>query len=202
MNMKILGIIISGVIAIGLVLPLALDYGVADNAKYTDSLRPPDSPITKIIAGKSVTSVQEASTKAGYNVKSPQYLPTGYQVRVTNVDAELGIVTLLASPSAITPQTTDGEFFMQQKGILIFMEKNIPDFDTDTWMSNWAADHSAEVVSIDGLKGAVHPIVISKGFAGEQVEAPAELVFVRDDVLIEIRGMVSTQELIRIAQSL
>lgn len=206
MNKTIFGITALGAVAIALVLVFASNNSAVDfNGQKNDQLGPllpPPTPITEIIAGKPVSNVQEAASKVGYEVKSPTYLPQGYRVQVTNADDKLGIATMLASPNPVTPQTTHSEFFMEQKGVLVFMEKHEPTFDWETWMSKWAVENSAEFVSINGLKGAVHPIVVSEGFDGESIQAPAELVFIRDNVLIEVRGMLSTQEIIKIAESL
>lgn len=206
MNKTIFGITALGAVAIALVLIFGANNSTVDHNDQKDDnlgpLLPPPTPITEIIAGKPVSDAKEAASKVGYEVKPPSYLPEGYRVQVTNADDKLRIATMLASPSPVTPQTTHSEFFMQQKGVLIFMEKNKPNFDGEKWMSKWAAENSGEFVTINGLKGAVHGIVEGKGFGGEIIQAPPELVFIRDDVLIEVRGMLSTQELIKIAENL
>lgn len=202
MNKMIFGIAGLSAVAVALVLVLGSTNNAAVDVQNLGPLRPADVPVTKILAGKPVSTAQEAASKVGYSVETPRYLPQGYQVQLTNADGELGIVTHLASPSAVSAQTTHSQFFMQQKGVLIFMEKNQPDIDVEMWMNSWASDHSAEFVSVNGLKGAVHPIVVNTAFDGEKIEAPAELVFVKDNVLIEIRGMLSTQELVKIAENL
>jgi hypothetical protein len=102
----------------------------------------------------------------------------------------------------VTQQTTLNEFFMQQKGIFIFMQQNQPGFDTEKWLSSWVAENSAHVISINGLKGAVQGIVTGNGVDGQPVQVPADLVFIKENRIIEIRGMVSEDQLIRIAETL
>jgi hypothetical protein len=159
-------------------------------------------PILEIIAGKPVTTTSEAKTQVGYDVKVPTYIPVGYQVQIMNADAHDKIITILVSPNHVSSQTTLAEFFNQQKGMLIYIEKNSPEFDVQTWFSNWVKDHSATIVSVNGIKGAVHGIVTDKGFNGETTESPAEIVFVKNNISYEIRGIISVDELIKIAQTL
>jgi hypothetical protein len=159
-------------------------------------------PILKIIAGSPVTTASEATTQVGYDVKVPTYIPAGYQVQIINADAHDKVITILVSLNTVSSQTTLSEFFNQQKGMLIYMEKNSPEFDEKTWFSNWVKDHNATIVSVNGIKGAVHGIVTGKGFSGETIESPAELVFVKNNISYEIRGIISIDELMKTAQTL
>jgi hypothetical protein len=164
-------------------------------------LSAPAAPILDIIAGESVSDVRTASLKIGYEIKEPAYLPEGYSVQVLNADEMIKVSTILASKKPVTSQTSVDEFFESQ-GILIFTEENPQGFDDEIWLSGWVEDNDAQIVSINGIKGAVHGIVTGTSFSGEIVSAPAELVFIRDNVLFEIRAMLPVDELIRIAEYL
>lgn len=205
MNKKTLVITSSGLVAITLVLLFATSNGVFGQNSLTNNdggALPPDMPMTKVIAGKPVSDVGTASSIVGYTVNSPGNLPSDYKVQTINADEKYKITTLLVSPQTVTTQTTHNGFFMQQKGILIFISPNRPGFDESKWMSSWISDNSAKVININGNQGAVHDIVTGKGFDGETVQAPAELVFVKNNAIYEIRGMVSMDQLINIANTL
>ncbi len=162
----------------------------------------PYPPILEVISGKPVTTTSEATTQVGYDVKVPTYIPAGYQVQIMYADSHEKVITILVSPNTVSSQTTLAEFFNQQKGMLIYMEKNSPEFDVQTWFSNWVKGHSATIVSVNGIQGAVHGIVTSKGFSGETIESPAEIVFVKNNISYEIRGIISIDELMKTAQTL
>ncbi|MHB8546697.1 MAG: DUF4367 domain-containing protein [Nitrosotalea sp.] len=202
MNNKKTFIISSGIAAMVIAVFFATGNSMSENQPIASSLSPPDVPMLEVISGKPVTSMNEAKTTVGYDVKNPTYLPTGYSVQVMNADAKEKTTTILASPNSVSPQTTLSEFFNQQKGILIYTEENSPGFDVLTWFSSWVKDHSATVVSINGIQGAVHGVVTAKGFNGDTISSPAELVFVKNNAVYEIRGIISVEELMQIAQTL
>jgi hypothetical protein len=202
MNKIKTSIISSGIVAMVIAIFFATGNSMSENHPIASSLSPPDVPMVEVISGKPVTSMIEAKTIVGYDVKNPTYLPAGYSIQVMNADAKEKTSTILASPNRISSQTTLSEFFNKQKGILIYTEENSPGFDVPTWFSSWVKGHSATVVSINGIKGAVHGIVTGKGFNGEITESPAEIVFVKNNATYEIRGIISVDELMKIAQTL
>jgi hypothetical protein len=202
MNNKKTLIISSGIVAMVVAVFFATGNIMSENQPIASSLSPPDVPMVEVISGKPVASMIDAKTTVGYDVKNPTYLPAGYSVRVMNADAKEKTTTILASPNSVSSQTTLGEFFNKQKGILIYTEENSLGFDVSTWFASWVKDHSATVVSINGIQGAVHGAVTAKAINGETITSPAELVFVKNNAVYEIRGIISVDELMQIAQTL
>lgn len=168
----------------------------------SESLSPPDVPMLDVISGKPIANAGEAKARVGYDIKTPSHLPTGYSVQVINADTNEKTTTILASPNGITSKTTLGEFFNKHKGILIYTEENSSGFDVQTWFDSWVKDHSATIVDINGIQGAVHGAVTEKGINGQSMTSPAELVFVKNNTTYEIRGILSVEELVQIAQTL
>lgn len=202
MNHRKTFIISSGIAAIVAAVFFATGNIMSESQPIASSLSPPDVPMLEVISGKPVASMNEAKTTVGYDVKNPTYLPAGYRIQVMTADAKEKTTTILASPNSVSSQTTLGEFFNQQKGILIYTEENSPGFDVPTWFSSWIKDHSATVVNINGIQGAVHGAVTAKAINGETITSPAELVFVKNNSVYEIRGIISVDELMQIAQTL
>lgn len=206
MNKKLLSITSgSGIVAItfaviftaGLLSPTEEKIITAD-----DLIKSPPVKILDIIAGKSVVDVNRASMNVGYDVKFPEYLPDGYTVKRINADSDINVVTMLASTSAVTEETILDDFF-DNKGILIFMEKNQPGFDSELWLHNWARDNKAEIIEIGNTQGAVHaPIEIPGTNANKAEIIPGEIVFVRNGVLYEVRGIATVSELSQIASGI
>ena len=202
MNKKIVGIASVCVTVIALVMTVGINTNVIKPEEtYTPGLVPPPQPILNMIEGLSVTSSQEASTVAGYQVKSPEYLPADYQVRAINADDKTATVTILASKLPVTSQTTDQDFIWKERGIVIRIQQQAADFDKDGHISKLAGFDPFKQVTINGMKGAAHEIITGE-LDGQPVHAPAELVFFKDDALVMLRAMLPVEDLIKIAETL
>lgn len=161
-----------------------------------------DRPISEIIARQSVKDSQEASSLVGYPAKMPTSLPQDYTIQMTTVQPEEKIVTMLASPSEIKSGiTTHSQFFNEQKGILIYIEELDPKFDKETWLKEWANERSATLTTIQGYQAAVHEI-LTHDLDGEVIQEPAEIIVLKDNTEIELRGMVSISDLVNAAESM
>lgn len=162
---------------------------------------PPPAPVTELIVRQQVASAEEATSIVGYEVKTPA-LPAGYKVRYIAVDKEIGVATILASPQEIQPGvTTVKEFLYDQRGIIVFMEEHDPNFDKIKHMDGWARARNAKPVTVGNYPGAVHEI-ITIDTPQQYLEQPAEILFYKGNILVELRGMVPASDLIRGAESM
>ncbi|MHB8546702.1 MAG: DUF4367 domain-containing protein [Nitrosotalea sp.] len=205
MNKKLLGIAASSVFALSLVVLVSFNTLTPPNENKTYVIPgnlPPAVPILKVIASKQVVSTQEATNQVGYEVKSPAYLPQGYKIQVISTDDHYNLTTMLASRTPITPETNNIDFFWKQGGVLIYMQPEPPSYDKQNFTSTWIRDNAGTAITINGQSGAVHDIVTGKDLDGNTVNAPADLVFFKGNVLISLHGMLSQNELIKIAESL
>ena len=161
--------------------------------------RPPpvvDTRIAKIVSG-----TQEAQSVVGYRVDIPHYLPHGYSTQVILVDNSTKFVKILASNFPITQNTTSVEF-MDNGGILIYMEPLTPAFNQTSWSAGWLNQTSgSSIIKIAGYGGVINDIMKEKRF-DEELDIPAELVIFRNDAMVEISGFVNSGELIKIAESM
>ena len=204
MNKKLLGIAASSVFALSLVLVgfNTLTPPNEDKTYVIPGNLPPAVPILKVIASKQVASPQEATNQVGYDVKSPTYLPQGYKIQVISIDDHYNLTTMLASKVPITPETNNIDFFWKQGGVLIYMQPEPSSYDKQNFTSTWIRDNSGTAITINGQSGAVHDIVTGKDLGGNTVNAPADLVFFKGNVLTSLHGMLPQNELIKIAESL
>lgn len=202
MNKKIVGIAaLSCVVAIaGFVF--GINYLTTPNEQvYRPGLVPPADPILQVAGGNQVSDTNEATMSVGYDVKSPAYLPPGYQVRTIVADKDVGQVTILASKFPVTPQTTDIDFTWKDVGVWITLSKVQPNFDKAKYLSTLTTNLGYKSVVINGEQGAVHGI-IQQQQDGEIVHAPADIVFYKGNIQVYIHGFFSEAELQKMAESM
>lgn len=161
---------------------------------------PPADPILIVTGGKPVPDINQAKTLVGYDVKLPDYLPQGYQVRKIAVDKDIGLVTILASKFPVTEKTTDIGFTWNDVGLWITVSKVPQDFDKANYLNILVTEMGYKSVIINGEQGAVHEIRQQEQ-DGEIVHAPAVIVSYKGDVQLFIRGFFSAAELQQIAES-
>jgi len=161
--------------------------------------RPPpvvDTRIAKIVSG-----TQEAQSVVGYRVDMSHYLPPGYSIQAILVDNYTKFVKILASTFPITQNTTNVEF-MDNRGILIYMEPLTLAFNQTNWTTLWLNQTSgSSTIKIAGYDGVINDIMKGKRF-DEEWDIPAELIIFRNDAMVEISGFVHSDELIKIAESM
>jgi len=199
---KIIGLGCLGAITLALLFTSIGNNNTAhENQTYNPGMVPPPVPILAL-ASHPVPDVQSASKVVSIDVKSPSYLPQNYQTRVIHANQASDDVVILASKNPITSETSNIDFFWKEQGVLIYMWKTPVDFDKETQLKQWTLGNNAQQVSINGIPGAVHEIVIGEDFDGNPTHAPAELEFFKGQVLVEVRAMLPVDELIKIAETL
>lgn len=202
-NKKTIGIISSGLAAITLVAFFTLS-SMAPESQDRDEfagLLPSDYPILDAIPKMPVSSEQEASMKTKHEIKYPTYLPSGYRIQTSNVDEEMGIITILASPQPVTETTTKNDFISEQKGISIYAEPITSNFNKAVWIDGWIKQESGKAIKINGYDAVMHDVKQVNRF-DETIQQPATVVMFKDDLRIVITSMLPAEELIKIAETL
>lgn len=207
MNKKILTIGSSGLAVVLLVLTVTIMNNAGNAQTETQEflsespMLPPPTPIKEILAGGPVDNILMANSMVEYDVKSP-FIPEGYDLQLINSDPYSLTTTMLLSEYPVKDDTTRSEFFAQ-KGILIFMqEKTSPNFEKDSWMAKWVEQRDGKRITINGNPGVMHDITSITYPNGETNTNPAQVIFFKDSLLVEVKGIVDTAELIKIAESL
>ena len=189
MNKKLIGITSSGIFVLAVALFISFNtlvQPVEEKTFATPSHLPPAVPILKVISNRQAANDQEASGRVGYEVKSPAYLPLGYKIQIISTDDHYNLTTMLASKFPVTPETNNIDFFWKQAGVLIYMQPEPATYDKQNFTSTWIRDNSGTAITINGQNGAVHDIVTGKDLDGNTVNAPADLVFFKGNVLISL----------------
>lgn len=201
MNKKLFGLTSLCAVAVLAIMVVGLSTMKPAEQTYQPGNVPPAMPLLDQVGGQSVTDALEATNVVGYKVDFPKYLPNDYKVQVAKADDKTGVVIILASKVAITPQTLDQDFMWKEGGITIYSTQ-VPDgFDKDKDISN-ALNGTIpwKPLSINGGKAAGHEI-ISSIQDGETISSQAELVFYKDNTRIFVYGMQPLEELIKIGES-
>lgn len=146
-----------------------------------------------------IDSIEKAKNFTDIEFSIPKYLPSEYKIQF--VEATDIFVVILVSPKQITNETTDCQFFWHDKGLLIYFEKDSPNFDWDTWKESWGKQEDAEPITIGKFPGLVHGPKIGDRF-GDAIPLMPELVFHKDHLLVELRSPLLTDELTKIAESM
>lgn len=168
---------------------------------YKTGLVPPADPILDVAGGIPTSDINQAKTLVGYDVKLPNYLPQGYEVKQIATNKDIGQVTILASKFPVTEKTTDIGFTWSDLGVWITVSKVPQDFDKANYLNTLVTEMGYKSVSIDAGQGAVREIRQQEQ-DGEIVHAPADMVFFKGDIQVYIRGFISGTELQQIAESM
>lgn len=216
MNKKILTITTSGIAAVLLVLAVSTIVSSVTTQEFVlaeppipeptmvtltpSPLLPPPTPIMKFISHP-VDNIGMADTMMRYDVKQP-LIPSGYNIRAISSDPESGTVKMLLSDKVITEDTTRTEFFANQ-GIFIFIEdQSEGNIDRTKWVESWIEQNNGERITINGKPGVMHGITNHSYEDGSILTNPARVIFWDNDVIYEVKGIVDTKDLIKIAESL
>lgn len=131
---------------------------------------------------------------------APRYLPNGYEFAGQSTPSPyLGLVY---APIQVTNMTESVDFW-QSGGLLIYSEKNSPNFNLTSWITAYSAQNDAKEIMINGARG-IAAEQQERVVAYEEVryKFPAELVLFYDDSMLELRGNLPLDELIKIASSM
>ncbi|HSA76492.1 MAG TPA: hypothetical protein VLE02_03000 [Nitrosarchaeum sp.] len=216
MNKKTLTLGITGLTTILLILSVGIgnnsvstqefvltDPQIPEPTKVTLSptpMLPPPTPIMKFISHP-VDNIGMADSMMEFDVKQP-LVPTGFNVKAISSNPESGTVKMLLSDKIITPDTTRSEFFADQ-GIFIFIEdQSEGNVDRAKWVKSWLEQNDGEKVTVNGKPGVMHDIVSQSFEDGSILTNPARIIFWENDVIYEVKGIVDTKDLIKIAESL
>jgi hypothetical protein len=208
MNKKIITIF-SGIAVFALAMIFAFgipsESAQAYDSPYKMGHVPPPELILEFIAGDRVSSLEEARQLVGYDVKEPTYLPNGYTIQGISVEKNNEWVTMIASKYQVTNETTDHEFFWQQQGILIFIEPANPNNDPQTYKEDFLETYSkngGREYPLNDKTVLVHEIREVRDIENNLVHTPAELIMFEDKLEKKMRGFVSAEELLKIAETL
>lgn len=203
MNKKTIGIISSGLVAATLVVFFTAN-GLAlpqEQSQKEYGLIPFDVPFLSVSPKTPVSTPEEASAKTSQKVSFPTYLPPGYKIQRTSVDEDIKSTIIMASSQPITSETTIGEFTYTQKGITIYMEPLGDTFNEKEWTKLWIEDNGGRQITVNGFNGVISDMKQIKRF-DETIDEPARLVLFKDGLMISLKAMLPSAELVKIAESL
>ncbi|WP_177309463.1 DUF4367 domain-containing protein [Candidatus Nitrosotenuis uzonensis] len=203
MNKKTIGIISSGLAATTLIV-FFVAYGLElpqEQSQKENGLVPSDVPFLSIAPKIPVSTQEEAATKTSQKVSFPTYLPTGYKIQRASVAEDIKSTIIMASSQPITPETTIGEFTFKQKGITIYMEPLGDTFNEKEWTNLWIEDNTGRQITVNGFNGVISDAKQIKRF-DETIDEPARLVLFKDGLMISLKAMLPSEELVKIAESL
>lgn len=203
MHKKKAGIILSSLAATTLVV-FFIVYGFSpyqEQPQKQYGMVPSDIPFLSVAPKTSVSTQEEASSKTSQKVKFPTYLPPGYKIQKTSVDESIQSTLILASSQPVTSETTIGEFTFTQKGITIYMEPLGPTFNENGWTEGWIKDTGARQITINGHNGVISDMRQIERF-DETIDEPTRLVMFKNGLMISLKAMLPSEELLKIAESL
>lgn len=168
---------------------------------FVPGLVPPPIPMSVFLGDNQVQNMAEASTAMRKNVEHPRYLPSNYKVQL--ISATQDEVRMYASPSPLTPATTDQDFVWKQKGITIIVSQADETEVAEEVKQVLALNPEAySPVQIGNKMGAGHEIIRFDNGDGIVGSAQAELLYYGDGERIVVHGLHPLERLISVAVSL
>jgi len=162
---------------------------------------PPPFPIMDLT--DTLVTIQKAKELTNFKMDEPKYLPPDYDIDVISITPDQKSVTILASPKQITAETTNYQFFWEDKGILIhYDDKTGTAFNWERDGPDFGRTLNAHPITANGNPAVVHGQSVGKSPSGHDVPIMAELMMFRDGWTIVIRADLPEGELIRVAQSM
>lgn len=203
MNKKKISIISSTLVAATILVFFTLNNSAisANQSQQDYGLVPPDYPLLSAIPQTSVSDERDASEKIGYAIKFPTYLPSGYSIQLSNVDEGIRAAIILASSEPFTEKTTRDEFIYGQKGIDIYIEPLSSNFNATEWKNLWIQQNDGKMITVGKFNGVMHDTKPITRF-DETFVQPATLILFKDDMRVVITSMLSSEQLIKVAESL
>jgi hypothetical protein len=131
---------------------------------------------------------------------APRYLPSGYEFAGQSTPSpNLGLVY---APIQVTNMTESVDFW-QSGGLLIYSEKNPPNFNLTSWITAYSAQNDAKEIMVNGARGiAAEQQERIVAYDEAKYKFPAELVLFDKDTELALRGNLPLDELIKIASSM
>lgn len=170
-----------------------------DEPVYHDHPNPPQYSIVNATFGVPVKDGTLSSNMVGFKVSLPTYLPDGYEVKLIKVEKGLPLVTVFASKYPLTDKTTSTQFFWLDKGILItYSIVNERALENSKWT---LFTPQANKVTIGGYPAVVENIQ-KLDFHGHPYDMWADLVMLKGNVDIGVRGFLSEDDLVKITTSM
>lgn len=201
MNKKLVIISLASIIAISIGSVAVLNTNQIETKTYNPGSVPPPQPLLQILPGEPVKDLNEAKLRSGHAKITPTYLPAGYEVRKVLYIEDDRSVGMLVSKFPITDKTTDQEFTWKQGGIGIEIATLPNNFNKADQISRAISQNSKHLV-MDGKDIVYHEIIEGVGADGQIAHSPAELVMFDGNTSIRISGFISSDEMIKIAQSI
>jgi hypothetical protein len=159
-----------------------------------------------------VNNESEASSVAGFDVKFPSWVESGYKLRLAAVDSTVDnnrYVWLFYSPNPISDNERINEFWAHG-GINIIYHKTVVITGDNTFSSSTLDFHRSDVkLSIDYINGSTihHRDGVGfngriRNFNGLQTQDPAQVDFIDGGTFVTLQGFKTITELTKIAESI
>jgi len=131
---------------------------------------------------------------------APRYLPKEYEFAGQSTPSPyLGLVYAKSKAT----NATESVDFWQSGGLLIYSEKNSPNFNLTSWITAYSAQNDAKEIMINGARGVAveqqEQVVV---YDEARYKSPAELVIFDKDIELELRANLPLDDLIKIAASM